>query len=68
VKGFSGTGYAMHADGAMRVKHQLDIDEMTAPTNPAANTARLFVRDNGSKTELCVIFPTGSIQVIKTEA
>lgn len=45
-----------------------EITEMTAPANAPADKARLFVRDNGaSKTQLCVIFPTGAIQVIATE-
>lgn len=54
---------------------RLDIDagaiefaEMTAPSNGAANTARLFCRDNGSgKSQLCVIFGSGAIQVLATE-
>jgi hypothetical protein len=34
----------------------------------AANTARLYVRDNGAgKTQLCVRFNTGAVQVIATE-
>lgn len=45
-----------------------DVGEITEPANPAANTARLFVKDNGSgKTQLCVLFPTGSVTVIATE-
>lgn len=50
------------------VSTYIDIAEMTAPSNPSANTARLFCRDNGGKTELCVIFPSGSIMQIKIEA
>ena len=53
---------------------RLDIDagaiefaEMTAPAAGAANTGRLFCRDMGGKTQLCVIFNTGAIQVIATE-
>jgi hypothetical protein len=35
---------------------------------PAANNAALFVRDNGSgKTQLCVRFNTGAVQVIATQ-
>lgn len=46
----------------------LDITEMSAPAAPAANTARLYVEDNGSgKTRLCVRFPTGAVQVLATE-
>jgi hypothetical protein len=45
-----------------------EMSEMTAPSAGAANTARLFTRDNGSgKTQLCVIFNTGAIVVIATQ-
>jgi hypothetical protein len=45
-----------------------DIEEISDPPAPATNTARLFVRDNGAgKTQLCVRFPTGAIQVLSTE-
>ena len=77
VYAFSASGVALSAEsqgdyagqftGPVNTNRYLDISEMTAPGNPPANTARLFVRDNGSKTELCVLFPTGSIQVIKTQ-
>ena len=54
---------------------RLDIDagaiefaEMTAPAAGAANTGRLFCRDNSSgKTQLCIIFSDGVIQVIATQ-
>ena len=54
---------------------RLDIDagaiefaEMTAPAAGAVNTGRLFCRDNGSnKTQLCIIFNDGAIQVIATQ-
>ena len=46
----------------------IEIKEMADPPAPAANAARLFVRDNGSsKTQLCVRFATGAVQVIATE-
>lgn len=46
----------------------VDFVEIGAPSNPSANTARLFCRDNGSgKTQLCVIFSTGSVINIVTE-
>lgn len=39
-----------------------------APSSPAGG-GTLFVRANGGgKGELCVVFPTGAVQVIKTEA
>lgn len=61
--------------GTVSPDTRLDIDagaiefaEMTAPAAGAANTGRLFCRDNGSgKTQLCVIFNTGAIQVIATQ-
>lgn len=53
---------------------RLDIDagaiefaEMTAPAAGAVNTGRLFCRDNGGKTQLCIIFNTGAVQVIATQ-
>jgi hypothetical protein len=45
----------------------IEITEMAAPSAPAANNARLFVRDTGGKTELCVMFSDGSIQQIKIQ-
>ena len=45
----------------------IEITEMAAPAAPAANSARLFCRDNGGKTELCVMFSDGSIQQIKIQ-
>lgn len=46
----------------------IDITEMSTPAAPAANVARLFIRDNGSaKTQLCVRFNTGAVQVLSTE-
>lgn len=42
--------------------------EITDPSAPSTNNARLYVRDNGAgKTQLVVRFPTGAIQVIATE-
>lgn len=47
--------------------HYIQLQEMTAPTG-SVNQSRLFSRDNGAgKTQLCVIFGTGAIQVISTE-
>ena len=46
----------------------IEFKEMTAPSAGGSNTARLFCRDNGSgKSQLCVIFATGAVQVIATE-
>lgn len=47
----------------------LEMTEQSAdPDAPGLNRGRLFLRDNGSgKTELCVRFPTGAVQVLATE-
>lgn len=46
----------------------IDMKEMTAPSAPSVNWARLFVQDNGSgKTQLAVRFNTGAVQIIATE-
>jgi Pectate lyase superfamily protein len=38
------------------------------PAAPATSKARLFMRDNGAgKTQFCVRFPTGAVQVLATE-
>jgi len=42
--------------------------EISDPAAPAANSGRLYFRDNGAgKTQLVVRFPTGAVQVIATE-
>lgn len=47
---------------------QLQFIETTDPSAPAANNCILYSRDNGSgKTQLCVRFPTGAVQVLATE-
>ncbi|MCD4785377.1 MAG: hypothetical protein K8T10_16280 [Candidatus Eremiobacteraeota bacterium] len=54
---------------ALKTTSYVDIEEIEIPSNPDADTARLFVKDNGSgKTQLCVIFPTGNTIVIATES
>jgi len=47
----------------------VDLNEQSStPAAPSANKARIFARDNGSgKTQLCVLFNTGAVQVIATE-
>lgn len=52
----------------LKVPGFIHLKELTTdPAAPATNEARLYVRDNGGKTELVVRFPTGAIQVLSTE-
>ena len=64
-------GYNLASTAADQVKlgaRHIELNEMTAPSAGATNSARIFSRDNGSgKTQVCVIFPTGAIQVLATE-
>jgi hypothetical protein len=63
-KFYGGTTLAMYISSA----GFFEMYEAAAPSAGAANTARLFCRDNGSgKTQICAIFNTGAIQVIATE-
>jgi hypothetical protein len=46
----------------------VDVVQIPEPAAPADDQARLFVRDIGEgHSQLCVLFPTGAIQVIATE-
>ncbi len=69
---FSGTaGFsdAVTFSSTAKSSSYFDLEEISDPSNPPADTARIYARDNGSgKTQLCVIFPTGSALVIATEA
>lgn len=54
VLGVSTSGYAGSFSGPIMTTKYLDMPEISVPGDPPANTARLFVRDNASNTELCV--------------
>jgi hypothetical protein len=61
-------GWAGYFIGKVYMSKYQEMQEVTNPSAPAANKARIFVRDNGSgKTQLCVRFSSGAIQVIKTQ-
>lgn len=57
--------------GALRMRMGQCYIEMTEqdddPDAPGANRCRLFVRDNGGKSELCARFPSGAIQQVAIE-
>ena len=60
--------YAGYFLGKVGVSSHVELSEIADPAAAAANSLRLFARDNGSgKTQLCVRFPSGSIQVLATE-
>ena len=58
-----GTGTVLSPTGFVH------MTEISDPGNPAdLNTARLYIRDNGSgKTQLVVVFNTGAVQVLATQ-
>ncbi len=54
--------------GDLTITGFMQMTEITAPSAPAANGGRLFLRDNGSgKTQLCIIYNTGAVQVLNTQ-
>jgi hypothetical protein len=67
IHGRSDQGYAGVFGGLLFAQTYLEMPESVAPAAPDPNIARLFVRDNGGKTQLCVLFPTGAVQVVATE-
>ena len=68
VRGKTTTGYAGYFEGRVYTNAWYELGEVVNPASPLANRARLFVRDNGAgKTQLCVRFHTGGVQIIKTE-
>ncbi|MEX0626924.1 MAG: hypothetical protein WD402_10285 [Chloroflexota bacterium] len=68
VYGESPNGYAGYFSGKVYTTKFYELAEISAPVAPLANRARLFARDNGAgKTQLCVRFNTGAVQVIATQ-
>lgn len=68
VHGESTEGWAGRFVGPVRCTRHVDIAEMETPIAPGAGTGRLFVRDNGSgKSQLCVLFGSGAVQVLATQ-
>lgn len=61
--------FKVDADGdILSTGNYIENFEVTAPSAPAANGARLFVQDNGSgKTQVCARFNTGAIQCFATQ-
>ena len=53
--------------GVYKLTSYIEMQEETAPAAPGVNLGRIFMRDTGGLTELCVIFNTGAIQVIAAQ-
>jgi hypothetical protein len=62
------TGIYRQSVGIIHVANAFRFPEITDPAAPAANHGLLYFRDNGAgKTQACIRFPTGAMQVIATE-
>ncbi|TXH55989.1 MAG: hypothetical protein E6Q97_07490 [Desulfurellales bacterium] len=65
----SGAKYVATYGDRLEVENCIRLTEMSDPSNPSANQAYLFTKDNGSgKTQLCVKFSSGASIVIATQA
>jgi len=68
VMGSSSTGWAGYFSGRVYTERYQEFKEIGNPSAPGSNKARVFVRDNGSgKTQLCVRFSSGAVQVLATQ-
>ena len=68
VYGRTTTGFAGYFQGKVFSSQFYEMVEIVTPAAPGANRARLFVRDVGGKTQLCVRFATGSVKLLAAEA
>jgi hypothetical protein len=50
------------------MKDGLDVGIIGTPGNPGAGVARFFARNNAGKVQLCVLFPSGAVVTLATEA
>ena len=68
IHGSSSTGWAGWFSGRVYTSTYHELSETSTPAAPATSRGRLFLRDNGAgKTELCVRFNTGAVQVLATQ-
>jgi hypothetical protein len=68
IVGSSTSGYAGYFIGRVYTTSFYELTEAAVPAAPLANGARLFVKDNGEgKTQLCVRFATGAVQILATQ-
>ena len=69
----AGTNYFdVDVNGSIRMSQggYIELAERAAdPAAPVTNSARFYLKDNGAgKTQFCVRFPTGPVQILATEA
>jgi hypothetical protein len=68
IVGESSKGFAGYFLGKVYLSKFQEMKEISTPSAPTANKARLFLKDNGAgKTQLCVRFHSGAIQVLATQ-
>jgi hypothetical protein len=67
IHGIATSGFAGYFAGKVYTTKWYEFTEISAPAAPAANKARLFVRDVGDKSQLCVRFSSGAIQVLASQ-
>ncbi len=64
----AGSKFSVGPLGQVKFDQYLEMNEMTAPSVSPANGARLYIDDTGGKTQLMVIFATGSAIQLAVEA
>jgi len=68
IFGESPSGWAGFFLGKLYTSKFHELQEMSTPPAPGSNKGRLFMRDNGAgKTQLCVRFSSGAVQVLATQ-
>src|SRR5207244_7953065 len=67
VYGVSSTGYGGYFAGKVYTTKWYEMTEISTPPSPLHGRARLFIRDNLHKTQLCVKFANGNVQILPIE-
>ncbi len=65
MRGYNGS---IDMNGELWVKDKIELNEISEPSGAPVNRAYLFLRDNGAgKTQLCVKFASGAVQVLAVQ-
>ena len=67
IHGTATSGFAGYFAGKVYTSSFHEMSEISAPSAPGANKGRIFMRDAGGKTQLCVRLNIGAIQVLSTQ-